>query len=251
VSVEHGRDPRDFVLFAYGGGGPLHGSALARELSIPTVIVPPEPGTFSATGMLLAEARLDDTTTLVVPFGTDSAPAINSAFARMETQVSAALTAEFGEAAVRVERMIEMRYVGQRHNVKVAVEADADHAAIRAAFDDDYRRRYGHADPAIPAEVQALHISAFARLDRPDIGRLPRRAGGVRPTVRRPIAFGRRYGVIDATVYDRYSLERGFSAEGPAVLEEYGSTTVVWPGDRFTIGELHEIRIDCAVKETV
>jgi N-methylhydantoinase A len=251
VSVEHGRDPRDFVLFAYGGGGPLHGSALARELSIPTVIVPPEPVTFSATGMLLAEARLDDTTTLVVPFGTDSAPAINSAFARMETQVSAALTAEFGEAAVRVERMIEMRYVGQRHNVKVAVEADADHAAIRAAFDDDYRRRYGHADPAIPAEVQALHISAFARLDRPDIGRLPRRAGGVRPTVRRPIAFGRRYGVIDATVYDRYSLERGFSAEGPAVLEEYGSTTVVWPGDRFTIGELHEIRIDCAVKETV
>jgi len=250
VSVEHGRDPRDFVLFVYGGGGPLHGAARARELSIPTVIVPPEPGTFSATGMLLAEARLDDSTTLVAPFAGAGLPAINAAFARMEAQSAAALEAEFGDAPVRFERMIEMRYVGQRHNVKVLVAADADHAAMRAAFDDLYRRRYGHADERLPAEVQALHSSAFARLERPDIGRLPRHTKAAGAPVTRSIAFGR-YGVVDATVYDRYALEPGFTAEGPAVLEEYGSTTVVWPGDRFTIGTLYEIRIDCAVKEAL
>ena len=235
VSVEHGRDPRDFVLFAYGGGGPLHGAALARELSIPTVIVPPEPGTFCATGMLLAEARLDDAATWAVPFHADAA----------------LLCAEFGDPSVRIERMIEMRYVGQRHNVKVPIPTGADSAAIRLAFDADYRRRYGHADPSIPAEIQALHISVFARLERPDIGRLPRAATPPRAPERRPVAFGREYGVLEADVYDRYALKPGFSAIGPAVLEEYGSTTVVWPGDRFTIGRLYEIRIDCTPKEQI
>jgi N-methylhydantoinase A len=249
VSVEHGRDPRDFVLFAYGGGGPLHGAALARELAIPTVIVPPEPGTFSATGMLLAEARLDDTSTLVTPFNAAAVPKIDEAFTRMETGAAMALRAEFGDTDLRTERMIEMRYVGQRHNVKVPVRAGDGATEIRTAFDDDYRRRYGHADAAIPAEVQALHVSAFARLDRPDIANLPRAQSAARPHGSRPIAFGREYGIVDADVYDRYALEPGFSAIGPAVLEEYGSTTVVWPGDRFTIGTFYEVRIDCARKE--
>lgn len=250
VSVEHGRDPRDFVLFAYGGGGPLHGAALARELSIPTVIVPPEPGTFCATGMLLAEARLDDAATLVSPFNQDAIPAIDEAFTKMEKGATAALLAEFGDTAVRIERMIEMRYVGQRHNVKVAVPADSDAAAIRAAFDTDYHRRYGHADPSIPAEIQVLHISAFARLERPDIASLPRAAREPRAAEKRQVAFGREYGLLEADVYDRYALAPGFTALGPAVLEEYGSTTVVWPGDLFTIGELYEIRIDCTAKES-
>jgi N-methylhydantoinase A len=249
VSVEHGRDPRDFVLFAYGGGGPLHGNALARELSIPTVIIPPEPGTFSATGMLLAEARLDDTTTLVAPFAQNAIATINAAFVKMETDAAAALRVEFGETGQRTERMVEMRYVGQRHNVKVPVKAGDGLAEIRAAFDQDYRRRYGHSDATLPAEVQALHISAFARLDRPDIGALPRAKGASRAQTRRDIAFGREYGIVGADVYDRYALEPGFTALGPAVLEEYGSTTVVWPGDRFTIGTLYEIRIDCATKD--
>ncbi|HEY5350078.1 MAG TPA: hydantoinase/oxoprolinase family protein, partial [Candidatus Lustribacter sp.] len=207
VSVEHGRDPRDFVLFAYGGGGPLHGAALARELAIPTVIVPPEPGTFCATGMLLAEARLDDAATLVMPFDTDAVAAIDGAFGRMEHDAAAALGTEFGEASVRIERMIEMRYVGQRHNVKVPILAGADAAAIRLAFDTDYHRRYGHADPSIPAEIQALHISVFAHLERPEIGRLPRSSGTPRAPERRQIAFGREYGVLDADVHDRYALK--------------------------------------------
>jgi N-methylhydantoinase A len=250
VSVEHGRDPRDFVLFAYGGGGPLHGAALARELSIPTVIVPPEPGTFCATGMLLAEARLDDAATLVLPFTDAAMPAIEQAFATMEQAASVSLSAEFGDITVRIERMIEMRYVGQRHNVKVSVPSGAGFAELRARFDSDYRRRYGHADPSIPAEIQVLHISAFARLERPDIGRLPRTAGSLRQAQRRSIAFGREYGVLESDVYDRYALQPGFTALGPAAIEEYGSTTIVWPGDRFSIGNLFEIRVDCTAKES-
>jgi N-methylhydantoinase A len=245
VSVEHGRDPREFVLFAYGGGGPLHASALARELSIPTVIVPPEPGTFSATGMLLADARLDEATTFVARFEPETLEAMDAHFRDMETSARAALRAEFGDTAVHFERFAEMRYVGQRHNIKVAIPAQTDAAAIRTAFDDDYRRRYGHADPSVAAEFQALHLSAFARLDRPDIRRLPRAQRPRGEASSRQISFGAEFGSCDAAVYDRYALAPGFSAAGPAVLEEYGSTTVIWPHDRFTIGELHEIRIDC------
>jgi N-methylhydantoinase A len=160
------------------------------------------------------------------------------------------LSAEFGDITVRIERMIEMRYVGQRHNVKVSVPSGAGFAELRARFDSDYRRRYGHADPSIPAEIQVLHISAFARLERPDIGRLPRTAGRLRQAQRRSIAFGREYGVLESDVYDRYALQPGFTALGPAAIEEYGSTTIVWPGDRFSIGNLFEIRVDCTAKES-
>jgi N-methylhydantoinase A len=246
ISVEHGRDPRDFVLFAYGGGGPLHASALARELHIPTVVIPPEPGNFSAIGMLLADARLDDSTTFTGPLDGAKVAACEQVFAAMEAKARAALAREFGARAVAFERHAEMRYRGQRHNIKVPVSGLGDAAAIRQAFEHDYRRRYGHADEKTPAEFQALHLSAFARLARPGIAGLPRlhRAGG--PTPLRRVHFPA--GWIETPIYDRQTLAPGFAAEGPAVIEEYGSTTIVWPGDRFDVGSLSEIRIDLSGK---
>jgi N-methylhydantoinase A len=142
------------------------------------------------------------------------------------------------------ERHAEMRYRGQRHNIKVPVSGLADADAIRQAFDRDYKRRYGHADARAAAEFQALHLSAFARLKRPDLAKLPRHAGSKPAPGKRQIYFAGS-GLLDAAVYDRDSLPVGFAAPGPAVLEEYGSTTLVWPGDRFEIGTLREIRISC------
>ncbi len=248
ISVEHGRDPRDFVLFAYGGGGPLHASALAHELSIPTIVVPPEPGTFSATGMLLADARLDDAVTFAQPLEDATLADLEPQFASMETAMAGALRAEFGVSEHRFERFAEMRYRGQRHNIKVPIAPGDDAVSIRSAFERDYLRRYGHADANAPAEFQVLHVSGFARLDRPEIARLPRSAAAGAAPGTRPVYFGDAGGMIETSVYDRYALTPGTSGEGPALLEEYGSTTLVWPGDRFIIGDLHEIRIACAVE---
>jgi N-methylhydantoinase A len=139
-----------------------------------------------------------------------------------------------------------MRYRGQRHNIKVPVSGLNDAAAIRDAFERDYRRRYGHADPKAPAEFQALHLSAFARLNRPEIARLPRSAGRPGAVQNRQVYFGTRDGWIDTKIFHRDLLEQGFASSGPAVIEEYGSTTLVWPGDRFEIGALGEIRIHIA-----
>jgi N-methylhydantoinase A len=248
ISVEHGLDPRDFILFSYGGGGPLHAGALARELSIPAVVIPPEPGNFSAIGMLLADARIDTSKTFVGILDDRSVPAMAEIFAAMERDAAASLAAEFGAADVFFERHAEMRYRGQRHNIKVPVPGLSDKEQIREAFERDYKRRYGHADPKAPAEYQALHLSAFARLKQPEIARLPRAAEKARPAETRRIYIGNAGGWIDAEIFHRDSLEVGFAGVGPAVIEEYGSTTLVWPGDRFEIGKLREIRIQCRVE---
>jgi N-methylhydantoinase A len=144
------------------------------------------------------------------------------------------------------EHHAEMRYTGQRHNIKVPISGLADPVGIRAAFDRDYKRRYGHADGKAAAEVQALHLSAFTRLRRPELAHLPRARATVRRAQKRPVYFGASAGTIEAQVYDRTSLPPGFKASGPALIEEYGSTTLVWPQDRFEVGALGEIRIHCA-----
>ncbi len=244
ISVEHGRDPRDFVLFSYGGGGPLHACALAHELSIPVVVIPPEPGNFSAIGMLLADARLDDSNTFTGRMEEGIVEKMESVFSAMEQQAAASLKAEFSCDEVNFQRFAEMRYIGQRHNIRVPVSGLASMVAMREAFEKDYKRRYGHADAKAPAELQALHLSAFARLRRPDANRLPRPMAD-KPARLRKVCFDPATGPVDTRVYDRYSLARGFKGEGPAVIEEYGSTTLVWPGDHFEIGPMHEIRVHC------
>lgn len=245
ISVEHGLDPRDFILFSYGGGGPLHSCALAHELSIPTIVIPPEPGNFSAIGMLLADARIDTSKTFVGILSDKTVPAMAEVYGAMESEARASLSQEFGSGEVFFEHHAEMRYRGQRHNIKVPVSGLKDAEQIRAAFERDYKRRYGHADAKAPAEFQALHLSAFARLKQPEIARLPRAAAKPQAAQKRKIYIGSAGGWLDAQIYHRDALEPGFSGAGPAVIEEYGSTTVVWPGDRFDIGALHEIRIQC------
>jgi N-methylhydantoinase A len=244
ISIEHGRDPREFVLFCYGGGGPLHASALARELSIPTVIIPPEPGNFSAVGMLLADARLDVSKTFTGRLNDATVASLKDAFADMEEEARATLVRDFGASEVLFERFGEMRYVGQRHNIKVPLPDTADPAAIRTSFDRDYKRRYGHADARANAEFQALHLSAFSRMRRPELKWLPRAQGGSATPQRRNVYFGSA-GTLDAAVYDRTALPTGFKGQGPALIEEYGSTTLIWPGDRFEVGALGELRIQC------
>jgi N-methylhydantoinase A len=248
VSVQHGLDPRDFVLFSYGGGGPLHASALAHELSIPTVVIPPAPGNFSAIGMLLADARIDTAETFTGALSAETVASADALFKDMERAAAAALAKEFGASEVFFERYAEMRYVGQRHNIKVPISGLTDTTQVRAAFERDYKRRYGHADAKANAEFQAMHLSAFARQRRPDLKCLSETRAVTVKEGTRPVYFGEAGRMVPTRVLDRYSLPVGFKGEGPMVIEEYGSTTIVAPGDRVEIGPLKEIRIQCGVR---
>ena len=248
VSIARGYDPRDFALFCYGGGGPLHGVELARALNIPRVIVPPEPGNFSAIGMLLADPRIDTAQTLVVRLDPENLAKALAVFAELEAQGEAALRREFGDGTVTINREVEMRYKGQHHSIKIGLD-DADTAQrLRARFDEEYLRRYGHANAAAEVELVVLHSLATMQMQRPDIARLARPAGThTSPELAvRPIFFLEEDRFVPTQVYDRYALEPGFARSGPALIVEYGSSTLIGPRDSFVIGKLGEIDIDCS-----
>ena len=167
VSVEHGLDPRDFILFSYGGGGPLHSCALAHELSIPTVVIPPEPGNFSAIGMLLADARIDTSKTFVGILERQVGAGDGRDLHVDGKRSATALAAEFGTGDVFFEHHAEMRYRGQRHNIKVPVsglkDAEADprrlRARLQAALRPRRRESAGGISSAASVRVRALEAA--------------------------------------------------------------------------------------------
>jgi N-methylhydantoinase A len=244
ITVQRGQDPRDFTLFAYGGGGPLHAMELARELGIPMVVIPPEAGNFSAIGMLLADIRRDAGRTFLRALNDETVGGTEAEFADMERAMASSLAVDFGDIPVLFERSAEMRYVGQYHTVRLELHGE-DAATLRRGFDDLYRARYGHASDRAQVQIVSLHSVARARTSQPDIarlcGELPREAPATARS--RPVFFLDHKEAVRAPVYARRNLPRGFSAEVPAVIEEYGSTTLVGPRDRFEIGKFGEIRI--------
>lgn len=248
ISITRGRDPRDFALFCYGGGGPLHGVQLARELHIPLVIVPPEPGNFSAVGMLLADARLDTARTYLANFDEASLSEALHRFAALESESRTSLEQEFGPRPVSFGRQVEMRYKGQKHSLKVELPAEGGFGALHAVFNREYQRRYGHSNEKAKLEFVALHSTAMLEIRRPALAQLTGKPkGGGAPVARsRPVYFADEGVHLATSIYDRYALPVGFKAAGPAIIEEYGSSTLVGPRDRFEIGKLGEIRIECA-----
>ncbi|MFM9969951.1 MAG: hydantoinase/oxoprolinase family protein [Burkholderiales bacterium] len=244
ITTERGLDPRDFALFAFGGGGPLHAQALAREMNIPEVVIPPEPGIFSAIGMLLADARVDETRTFLRPLSQEAATAMAEAFTQMEATMRAALAAELGPVPLTLLRQAQLRFAGQRHFVQTGIAPDSSLAQIRSSFEALYRQRYGHVDEGAPIEIVGLTLTATAQIQRPPLAQLrPVLTDKPATPRKRAVYFAERAARIDTPVYDRNTLPSGFESAGPAVIEEYGSTTIVGPDDFFTIGALGEIRI--------
>jgi len=247
ISIARGYDPRDFALFCYGGGGPLHGIELARALKIPRVIVPPEPGNFSAVGMLLADPRIDTARTFIVQLNLKNLSNVMSLFAELEIEGQAALHREFGEGEVTVDCEAEMRYKGQHHSIKIRLAATDNLDQLRTRFNQEYVRRYGHANATAEIEIVVLHSLATLHTTKPEISHLARGQRNGKPALleTRPVYFLEEDRFLPSTVYDRYALGTDFAARGPALVVEYGSSTLIGPSDTFKIGSLGEIHIDC------
>jgi len=230
VSVERGLDPRDFVLMAFGGGGPLHACALAGDLGIPVVIVPPHPGLFSALGLLAADVRATFSRSLVAALDAGSLANAQGAAAALVDEARAALRAQgVTEAAIRTVVELDVRYAGQSFDLTVPFAGDA--AAVAEAFHARHERRYGYAVRAEQVELATVRVTAFG-------------SGGT-PPLAAPIAGApadARLGTRDAwddgafvaaTVYARERLGRGARIAGPAIVEQYDTTTwlpATWQG---------------------
>jgi N-methylhydantoinase A len=236
VTTERGLDVGDFALVAYGGAGPLHALAIARELGIRKVIIPGAPGVFSAFGMLFSDLRYDYVRTWFTRLDDADFAAMERIYGELEKQGDQAIAS----AAVRLERITvkraaDMRYVGQEHAVTVdlpiEVFARKDRAAIKRHFDEMHEQRYGTHAPAERAEIVSLRSTVTGVMRKPPRETIA--AGDAPPPAaahmgKRPVYFGE--GFIDTPTFARAHLLAGNRIEGPALIEEHASTTVVLPG---------------------
>src|SRR6201996_3248116 len=244
VSVEKGYDPRDFALVASGGAGPLHVIAIARELHIPKVIVPLFPSHFSALGMLLADERHDFTRTFYCDLASLDFADLTAVHDEMATEAKKALRhAERGEWQLA----LDLRYVGQEFTLPVPVSRDAiakaDRRKIRAAFDALYEQRYAHHSPDEPVEMVNIRLAAIGK--RPKL-RFPKLAArkSAKPAGRREVFLDDARKPALCPIYQRAALGAGTRIKGPALIEEHGTTTVLFAADRCTMAPSGELIID-------
>jgi N-methylhydantoinase A len=251
VSVEKGYDPRDCALVPSGGGGALHAMAIAKELSVPRVIVPPLPAHFSALGMLLADLKHDYVQTFVRELSDTSGPRISEAFARLEKPALETLRDEgAAEGQVVLRRFLDMRYRGQEYTLPVPITEDlnrlVDFTAIRARFDQLHQEHYGHSAPNEPVMIVNLRLSALAKSEYSLPGASLAHEQGRGEQGRRPVIFDTGQEAVHCPIYLRHGFEPGNRLEGPAVIEDMGATILLYPGDRMAVNELGHLVIELA-----
>ena len=246
ITVEVGRDPKDFALLSFGGGGGLVALDVARELGIATVVVPPGQGAFSAFGMLMADVQHDFSRTAVVPLTELDGALLDTVYGDMVAQAREVLAEEgFGEPEQVLQRSVDVRYTGQEHTVTVPVPDDAGSggiaAEIESAFTQMHERQYGHGMDD-PVEVTTMRLRATGLVDKPTLPTVPARSGaGLEPQGSRPVYLSPAEPAVPYALYAREDLLAGDRITGPAVISEHTATTVLHGGDDLLVGEHGEL----------
>jgi N-methylhydantoinase A len=231
VSLERGHDPRRFSLLAFGGAGPLHSASIARAVGIPRVIVPQYPGVFSALGLLLADIRVDKVWTQAFRSTDVDAALVARQFAGIEQRALGELRQEGFDGEPEIRRAINMRYFGQNYEHEVEIrDGEIDDAALESAFRSFgalHAERYGYLIEGEVIELVSFRVTAIGK--RPEVEiRAPEAEHA--PERRSRDVFMRGLGFVAAQVVHRRALRPGEVLEGPALIEEEGSTTFVEPG---------------------
>ena len=255
VTTERGLDAREFAMVAYGGAGPMHATLVARELKINRVLIPVAPGHFSAYGMLVTDLRRDFVRSLFARLADAPFDAFDAIFAEMEAKGRADIMAAAPHTVdIAVKHFADMRYIGQEHAVTVGVPGELfarrDIAGIKARFDAVHQVRYGYASADERAEIVSLRLSVTGLIGKPSQASLSHGGGKADDALIgvRPVEFGVLGGRIDTPIYDRDKLGAGHVVSGPALIQEYASTTVLAPGDRLTVDRFGNLDINVDVQ---
>jgi N-methylhydantoinase A len=235
VSVERGYDPRDFTLVAFGGAGPLHGCELAARMQIPRVLIPAAPGALSALGMLVASPARDYSQTVMLtlrPDDNETPPLLTAAWSEMAARAFTEAEAEgYAAASVNLTLRLDMRYAGQSHELTVArPQTEAGPEELRDAFHAAHRLRYGYDQPQAPVEIVNLRVTAVTPTPPPDLPHhLPGSPDATSALLgHKPVWFEQR--PWPTRLYDRRKLQPGHRFNGPAIVFQYDTTTVIPPG---------------------
>jgi N-methylhydantoinase A len=234
MTIQRGIDPREFALLSFGGAGPAQSAHVMDLLGMKACIVPPNPGNLSAFGLLAVDWRTDHIVTKVMHEETIDLADVAARYAALEREATATLRRDGIEASrIRLVREADIRYAGQSMEVRVTAPGGAVDKAFLSgligAFNAAHLKTFGYNYAGRQKiELVNLCVSGFGVIERPGMPKLARRASNPVPKSSRAVYFGTRF--QDTPVYDRTLLPSGGRVDGPAVVEEFGSTTVVFPG---------------------
>ncbi|MGI6090691.1 MAG: hydantoinase/oxoprolinase family protein [Saccharofermentanales bacterium] len=252
ISVRRGYDPREFVMVAHGGGGPMHSAALARDLMAHRVIVPNSAAVFSAWGMLMTDIRHDWIRTHICPLETTPAAEINAIWSELKTKADERMHAEgLGDNEIQYQAVVDMRYQGQEHTVPVMTVdnwEDDTGLGLVESFHHRHEHFYTFRLDGTPVEIVNFHLIALGILDKPELAKIPVLDGEeITPIGERKVLY--EDGIWrDTPVYFRPDLKAGFSAAGPLLVDEKTATTVVLPGQELMVDEYGNLIIETGVK---
>lgn len=242
ISVRKGYDPRDFAMVAFGGGGPLHAAFLAKELGIRKIIIPVASAVFSAWGMLMTDLRQDFIKTYVKRLNHVNQIEMNNEWAKLELKAIQQYTQEgMQKTNIAFSRFADMRYIGQEHTVKVPIPFENwDTNAIQElieSFHTLHEKNYTFQLPNTQVEVVNLHLTAFGRVKKPEIKKMPT-SDIIDPTVSevREVYY-EETGWIKTNIYNRNTLSAGMRIQGPAVIEDRMSSVLIYQDQELQVDE--------------
>jgi N-methylhydantoinase A len=240
ISTMRGYDLRDFMLLPFGGAGPIHAGRIAQELGMAGLVVPLYPGVFSAIGLLMSDVRHDHIQSKMTPLTKTTVEDINEIFGRMEGDARAELEQEgFGRAAIRIDRSLDLRYAGQGYELTIACGALShpdDLKTLRTTFDTQHKSMFGHMAPDEPVEIVSYRMQAIGLVPPVPMQTFEPAGGKLEDALRerRSVRFEGKD--IVTPVYQRERLDVGHVLRGPAVIDQFDCTTVIYPGQ--------EVRVD-------
>jgi len=244
VSLKKGYDPRRFTFVAFGGAGPVHGARVAMDLGCPRIVFPAAAGVASAIGLLVVEPRFDLARTTLLSLEDDDVVAtIADIYAGMEAEAVRLLHASGVRDRIRLARSADMRFAGQGFEVTTPIPSGplraTDVSALRQAFHDAYRRRFGYADLGVPVQGVTWRVVASGPPPRVTLQKFQGGAGEPDAAVKatRRVYWPEHGAYVESPIYDRYRITPGTQLAGPAIVEERESTTVIPPRCTATVDE--------------
>jgi N-methylhydantoinase A len=241
--MERGLDPANFSLLAFGGGGPVLATRVARDMKIPRVIVPPHPGISCAMGLLQTDVRHFYLQTRMGSLEAVNPDELNSLFLQLEERARKESEQEgFDRSSLKLQRQLDLRYPFQGYELTIDCQNDplkkSDYQKIRTDFDGMHKEVYGTSASGEIPEIVNIRVMSIAGVDKLNLARLEKSASKPEPKGRRPVLFDDAEGYLDTPIFERSVLKAGDVMQGPAVIEQLDSTILIFP-DQSAIVESH------------
>jgi N-methylhydantoinase A len=241
ISTMRGHDLRDFMLLAFGGAGPVHAGRIARDLGMAGMIVPLYPGVYSAIGLIMSDVKHDYIQSRMTALAAATPEDVNAMFARLETAATEELRDDgFTPDAIDIQRALDMRYAGQGYEITMPcgdVLGTGALETLRVQFDEQHGTMFGHSAPEEPVEIVSYRVRGVGRVPPVAMPKFTATGGTLQDALRETRRVRMDGADVDCPVYQRERLDVGLTLTGPAILDQFDCTTVIYGGQVARVDE--------------